>query len=99
MKNPQKLYKLTKGVGGGCNENAIGIEHNQSEKSAVFVGKVMSKAQQLFGRGASLNAIATVSYGVYFKFPDEKKNRKMAKMLIKIVELEQELLSLKNELA
>ncbi len=95
MKNI-KLYKIIKGSGGGANENTIGIEMNGSEASANFVGKVRTKAEQLFGKGMSLDAIGT-TYGVHFRFKEESKNRKMAKMLIKIVETEQELLKLKNE--
>lgn len=92
----EKLYRLIKGSGGGCNANAIGIEMTgKSEASAIFVGKVRVKAEQIFGKGASGNSIAT-TYGVHFKFEDDKKNRKMAKMLIKIVEIEQELLKLKK---
>lgn len=91
-----KLYRLIKGSGGGANENAIGIEiTSQSEASTVFVGKVRVKAEQIFGKGMSGNDIAT-TYGVHFKYPDLNKNRKMAKMLIKIVELEQELLKIRN---
>jgi hypothetical protein len=92
----EKLYKLIKGSGGGANSNAIGIEiTGRSMDSAVFVGKVRLRAEQLFGKGASGNSIAT-TYGVHFKYEDEQKNRKMAKMLIKIVELEQELLKMRN---
>ena len=92
----EKLYKLIKGSGGGANENAIGIEiTSKSEASANFVGKVRAKAEQLFGKGMSGNSIAT-TYGVHFKYGDVTKNRKMAKMLIKIVEIEQELLKMKN---
>ena len=91
-----KLYKLIKGSGGGANENAIGIEMTgQSEASANFIGKVRAKAEQIFGKGMSGNDIAT-TYGVHFKFADVKKNRNMAKMLIKVVEMEQELLKMRK---
>jgi hypothetical protein len=91
-----KLYRLIKGSGGGANENAIGIEMTgESEASANFVGKVRAKAEQIFGKGMSGNDIAT-TYGVHFKYSDVDKNRKMAKMLIKIVEIEQELLKIRN---
>lgn len=67
----------------------------QSEESAVFVGRVRAKAEQIFGAGASGNSVAT-TYGVHFKYADEQKNRKMTKMLIRIVEIEQDLLKMKN---
>lgn len=90
-----KLYKLIKGSGGGANENTIGIEMTgESELSAIFVGKVRAQAERIFGKGMSGNSIAT-TYGVHFKYEDVNKNRKMAKMLIRIVELEMELLNLK----
>ena len=94
----QKLYKIVKGVGGGANQNAIGIEiTGKSMESALFVSKVRVKAEQLFGRGSAGNSIAT-TYGVHFKYEDIKKNKKMANMLIRIVQLEQELLSMKNNI-
>lgn len=92
----KKLYKIIKGSGGGANENAIGIEiTGQSEQSAIFVGKVRTKAEQLFGKGSSGNDIAT-TYGVHFKYADVEKNKKLAKMLIKIVELEQEIIKMRK---
>lgn len=91
-----KRYKLIKGSGGGNNLNAIGIEINsQTEDSANFVGKCRKKAEELFGTGASLNAVGT-TYGVHFRDKDLSKNRKMTRILIKIVELEEQLLKLKN---
>ena len=93
-----KLYKLIKGSGGGANANAIGIEMTgQSEASANFVGKVRAKAEQLFGKGMSGNYIAT-TYGVHFKYADEAKNRKLANLLIKVVEVELELLRIRKEI-
>lgn len=92
-----KRYKLIKGSGGGANENTIGIEMNgRSEDSANFVGKVRAKAEALFGKGQSLDTVGT-TYGVHFRYANEAKNRKMARMLIKIMELEEELLKMKNE--
>ena len=88
-----KKYKLVKG--NANNDNAIRIEHLQTKESAVFCGKVMKKAINLFGKGASLDYIST-TYGVIFRFPDLNKNISMVKKLIKIVELEDELLEMKN---
>jgi hypothetical protein len=88
-----KLYRIVKG-GGGANLNAISITSAQTPESMAFLGRVRQKAIAMFGQGASLNTIGT-TYGVQFRYEDEKKNRKMARMLIKIVELETELLRLK----
>jgi hypothetical protein len=90
-----KKYRITKGSNGGNNANTISIEFTRSVESANFVARVRTKAVQLFGTGLSLDTIGT-TYGVHFRFADEKKNRAMAKMLIKVVELEDELLKLKN---
>lgn len=90
-----KKYKLVKGIGGGANPNTIGIvPTGDNEESAVFVGRVRKKAEELFGKGGSLDSIGT-SYGVYFRYPCVEKNRKMVKILIKIVKLEQELIEIK----
>ncbi len=91
-----KKYRLIKGSGGGAQEKTIGIEMTGRDvESAIFCGKVRHRAEQIFGKGASLNNIGT-TYGVHFRYDDESKNRKMAKMLIKIVELEDELLKMYN---
>lgn len=74
-----KLYKLVKDIGGGANENVIGIEMtSQSVERAIFVGKVRAKAEQLFGKGMSGNDIST-TYGVHFKYADVDKNKKNIK--------------------
>ena len=88
-----KKYKLVKG--NASNDNAISIVHLQTPESASFCGKVMKKAQKIFGIGMSLDTIGT-TYGVVFRYSDLSKNRLMAKKLIKIVELEEELLELKD---
>ena len=88
-----KKYKLVKG--NANNDNAISIEHLQTPESASFCGKVMKKANEIFGKGMSLDTIGT-TYGVIFRYNDLSKNKLMAKKLVKIVELEEELLKLKN---
>lgn len=88
-----KKYKIVKG--NANNDNAICIEHTQTKESAVFCGKLTKKAIELFGKGASLDSIST-TYGVIFRYSNLDKNRTMAKKLIKIVELEDELVKMKN---
>ncbi len=86
-----KKYRLIKGSGGGANENTIGIEFITGNiESVTFVSKVQKKAVELFGKGASLDPIGT-TYGVHIRFVNEKKNRRIAKLLIKTVEIEEEL--------
>lgn len=88
-----KKYKLVRG--NANNDNAIRIEHTQTSESAIFCGKVMKKATEIFGNGGSLDSIST-TYGVIFRYKDLDKNKSMAKKLIKIVELEDELVKMKN---
>lgn len=85
-----KQYKLTKGLGGAANGNTIAIEHTRTRESLIFVAKVRQKVVELFGPGASLDVIST-TYGVHIRYEDEKKNRRIAKLLIKAVEIEEEL--------
>ena len=86
----KKRYKIIKGSGGGANEKTIGIEHNTNPGSLSFVSKVRDKAVEYFGNGASLDVIGT-TYGVHVRYDDEKKNRRIVRLLIKIVEAEEEL--------
>lgn len=88
-----KKYRLVKGVAN--NHNAISIEHCQTHESISFCGRVKKKAEEIFGKGMSLDSIST-TFGVSFRFENLLKNRTMAKKLIKIVELEDELLQLKT---
>lgn len=89
-----KKYRLIKGSGGGDNANAIGIEFvTGSNESAAFVSKVQAKTIEYFGRGAAGNSIST-TYGVHIKFEDLKKNKRIARLLIKAVEIEEELKTL-----
>lgn len=93
VSSKQKLYKLTKGgFGSGANVNSVSITTNPTtgEKSANFVSRVQQKAEEIFGVGASLNTVMTNS-GVFIRYPEYETNRKIAKMLIKIIELENEL--------
>jgi hypothetical protein len=89
----KKQYKLIKGSGGAANGNTISIEHYLNKESLVFVSKVREKAIELFGNGASLNSIGT-TYGVHIRYDDEKKNRRIANFLTKIIEFEYELKAL-----
>lgn len=93
----KKRYKIIKGYGGGANSNTIGIEHNQNPSSLLFISNVRNKAIEYFGNGASLNTIGT-TYGIHIRYEDEKKNRRIAKLLIKIVEAEEELQELNPKL-
>ena len=96
MKN-KKLYRLRKGSGGGHNENALGIEHIPGDMDSLqFVSKVREKAIQLFGVGMSLDTIGT-TYGVHIRFSDLNKNKQIARKLIKIVELEEEMKKIKTK--
>ena len=92
-----KLYKLVKnGIGSGFNSNTISIEHLKTLESISFVAKVRKKTEEIFGRGLSLDTIGT-TYGIHIRFKDLIKNKKIAKTLIKIVEMEEELRELKNK--
>lgn len=93
----KKRYKIIKGSGGGANGNTIGIEHNQNPDSLTFISNVRDKAVEYFGNGASLNTIGT-TYGVHIRYEDEKRNRRIARLLIKIVEAEEELKELNPKL-
>lgn len=93
----RKEYKLVKGSGAGANPNSISIEFIPGRmESAVFVAKVRQKAIDIFGKGMSLDSVGT-SYTVNLRYPDYKKNLSIAKMLIKCVELEEQLRKIKSE--
>ena len=91
-----KLYRIVKQNAGEL-KTAIAIEFLAGNtESAAFVAECRQKAIDIFGKGSGYDAINT-AYSVRFQFPNEAMNRRMAKLIVKIVEAERELKKIKTE--